>query len=270
MQGMIDAAVPPARQPAARKAERVYARAALLVIEEPCISEWLSVNFRAAGWFPITTASAAEGRRLAEQVRPDLVLMDLDSPATADGDWMRELTRAEGRPRPIHTVALSSRPVSAGGFDGHDCAAEICVRKPLDAPDLMTRLQRLVRPQQRRGGAAQGRSPARSVLRSPNIELDLHQPTVRLRRAQGWVMLDLPRNEHHLLEHLLRHPDRVHSREAIRGALWPGELVELRTVDQYVRRLRRVLHQAGAGDLVGTVIGSGYRLKLDALDRLPD
>jgi DNA-binding response OmpR family regulator len=62
----------------------------------------------------------------------------------------------------------------------------------------------------------------------------------------------------------------VHSREAICDSIWPGAAVDQRTVDQYIRRLRRTLASVDAGDLICTVIGAGYRLRTEVLDRSAD
>lgn len=104
-------------------------------------------------------------------------------------------------------------------------------------------------------------------MKTPSIELDQRQPTVRLLRPDGWYSLDLPWTQHRLLGFLLANPKRIHSREEIRDAVWSDAPVDLRTVDQYVRRLRQSLGDAGARDLVKTVTGFGYRIELTALSR---
>jgi two-component system phosphate regulon response regulator PhoB len=79
--------------------------------------------------------------------------------------------------------------------------------------------------------------------------------------------VDLPWTEHRLLSFLLSGADKAHSREAIRDAVWHDAPVDLRTVDQYIRRLRRSLDAAGARELVKTLSGVGYRLDLAVLQR---
>ncbi len=245
--------------------ERLHARAALVISEESCIRDLLSISFRAAGWFPMVAVDLAQARRAALQVLPDIVLIDLDSPAAFDDDWLQQLAHCEGRIRPLQTVLLHSGEQAVCRAPGHapgpPLEATLCVRKPLDAPELMARVQRLVRP--RRAGLPEAGVAA--ALRFPEIEVDLHQPTARVLCAGNWVTLDLPRNEHLLLEFLLRDTSLVRSREDIRGALWPAEQIELRTVDQYVRRLRRALQAVGARELVKTVTGCGYRISLETL-----
>jgi two-component system phosphate regulon response regulator PhoB len=101
--------------------------------------------------------------------------------------------------------------------------------------------------------------------RAHGIEFDPEQATLRLWRGDRWHVLDLSANECRLLSCLLNDLDRVHSREAIREAVWPGAAVDLRTVDQAVRRLRRALSRVDAQNLIKTVNGAGYRLVPDVL-----
>lgn len=74
------------------------------------------------------------------------------------------------------------------------------------------------------------------------------------------VAVDLPPIERRLLQCLMSGAERVLSREQILAAVWgDGSGVDPRTVDQNIRRLRRELSQAGAGELIRTVRGVGYR-----------
>jgi len=241
----------------------VTPRTALLVIEEPCIRDLISVSLRALGWFPVSASTSREGGRLASQVLPDVVVMDLDSTAAGDSAWLSDLSQPRSGGRPVRTVMLSSRLDRNGNASQGYHDADLWVTKPLDVSDLMLRLTRLLRPPR-----AQPATPrAKPALRFASIELDRHQPTIRVRREGSWLTIDLARTEHRLLEFLLADPARVHSRESIRDSIWPGAAIELRTVDQYVRRLRRTLRSVDSGQLIGTVVGAGYRLRLEFLER---
>lgn len=238
-------------------------KTALLVIEEPCVRDVIAANLQAIGWFTVAAVTSREGWRLASQVLPDVVVMDIDSPATADCNGLLKLARSKVSGKTVHTVLLSSALDFATASNGVHASADLLVRKPLDASELTARLVQMFRPP---------RTPAtraRPKLRFGSIELDRHQPTVRVWWTDGWLTLDLARTEHRLLECMFSDPARVHSRESLRDAVWPDAVVELRTVDQYVRRLRRSLGAIHVGELIGTVVGFGYRLRLEVLDRAP-
>ena len=217
----------------------------LLVSAEPWLLELLSLQLRAAGCFPLAVASVAEGRRLLAQVVPALLVLDLDGVSADDLAWAMQQAQ---RVQPDSGCAV---PLALLG-EATPAQASLCQPKPFEPRELVQSLLRVLRP------AAAGERLA--PLQCGSVELAQDQPTLRLRRGKAWVELDLPRTEHRLLSCLLAEPARVHSREDICRAVWAEHPVGLRTVDQYVRRLRRSLATAGVADLVKTVNGSGYRI----------
>jgi two-component system, OmpR family, phosphate regulon response regulator PhoB len=233
------------------------------MIEEPCVRDVIAANLHAIGWFSVAALTAREGWRLASQVLPDVVVMDIDSPATADCYGLFKLARSNASSKTVRTVLLSSARDFASGSEGIHAGADLRVGKPLNASDLTARLVQMLRPQRSLA------TLARPTLRFGSIELDRHQPTVRVWRTDRWLTLALARTEHRLLECMLCDPARVHSRESLRDAVWPDATVELRTVDQYVRRLRRSLGGRQVDELIGTVVGVGYRLRLELVDGAP-
>lgn len=234
----------------------------LLITEEPFVRELLSAHLRAAGCFPMAVATAQEGRRLAAQVVPDLIVFDADSMPAADRDWAIGLAH-HASAKVVHTAMLSSDVAHACGAGGSACSASLCVGKPFEPRELVRELLRLLRPTRE----GESRPRTRPVAKAPSIELDRSEPTVRLLRAGGWRSLDLPRTEHRLLAFLLSDAGRIRSRTEIRDAVWGDSPVNLRTVDQYVRRLRLSLEHADARGLVKTVTGVGYRIEPAVLTR---
>jgi two-component system phosphate regulon response regulator PhoB len=69
--------------------------------------------------------------------------------------------------------------------------------------------------------------------------------------------------EFKLLQYLMKHPERVHSRSQLLDKVWGDHVfIEERTVDVHIKRLRESLGDAGA--MVETVRGAGYRLTAQA------
>jgi len=232
----------------------------LLVAEVPFVRELLAAHLRAAGCFPMAVATAEEGRRLSAQVVPDLIVCDVDAQPCVGAGWAFEVARSSPG-KVVHVAVLASDMERACGSDGSACGASLCVSKPIEPRELVHRLLRLLR----QAGPNGPHSRAGAASKVPSIEINSKHATVRLLRPDGWHSLDLSRTEHRLLRFLLKNATRVHSREEIRDAVWSAAPVDLRTVDQYVRRLRRSLKAANAQDLVKTVTGFGYRIELSAL-----
>ena len=73
--------------------------------------------------------------------------------------------------------------------------------------------------------------------------------------------------EFSLLLHFLDNPERVLSREALLRRVWGLEHATLRTVDNFVMRLRQKLEpDADAPRYLVTVRGVGYRFAPNGLD----
>ena len=229
----------------------------LLVSAEPWLLELLSLQLRAAGCFPLAVPNIAEGRRLLAHVVPALMVLDVDGLGADDLDWAAQQVQPDsGHAVPLVLLGdappvLPAAPALATPDYIHAARARLCQPKPFEPRELVQSLLRMLRP-----AACERLAP----LQCGDVELAQDQPTLRLRRGKAWVELDLPRTEHRLLSCLLAEPARVHSREDICRAVWAQNPVDLRTVDQYVRRLRRSLATAGVADLVKTVNGSGYRI----------
>jgi two-component system phosphate regulon response regulator PhoB len=74
--------------------------------------------------------------------------------------------------------------------------------------------------------------------------------------------LELGPTEFRLLHFLMTHPNRVYSRSKLLDEVWGNDaVVEERTVDVHVRRLRQALAPSGHDALIETVRGSGYCLR---------
>ena len=70
--------------------------------------------------------------------------------------------------------------------------------------------------------------------------------------------------EFRLIQHLMSHPERVHSRSQLLDRVWGDHVfIEERTVDVHIKRLRESLMPVDAGRMIETVRGAGYRLLKD-------
>lgn len=73
-------------------------------------------------------------------------------------------------------------------------------------------------------------------------------------------MINLSSTEFKLLKFLMTHPEKVYTREQLLDCIWGNDIyVEDRTVDSYIRRLRKSLEQYGFDRYIQTVRGTGYR-----------
>jgi two-component system, OmpR family, alkaline phosphatase synthesis response regulator PhoP len=93
-----------------------------------------------------------------------------------------------------------------------------------------------------------GGRPAQTIALEPSSR------TVKI----GPEKIAFPKKEFEILSLLTAHPGKTFTRKAILGAVWGnGVVVEARTVDVHIRKIREKLN-AGSS-LIETVKGEGYR-----------
>lgn len=235
-------------------------RSVLLVIPDALLRDLLAHTLRGAGWFPLPAASVEEGRRIASQVVPDAIVLDIDRIARADLQPAEHGVRGVALDT-VPLLALSSSLQDAAGLGVPGESASLA--KPVNPSALMERLRQLIagRAAPPPVAAAVGNPP----LVLPGLEVDRDAPTLRRRVGRRWQARDLSPLEHRMLVTLLQAHPRVLSREELRQAVWGGDPVTLRSVDQYVKRLRVALSDCGLRELIGTCRGAGYRVEMSAL-----
>ncbi len=93
------------------------------------------------------------------------------------------------------------------------------------------------------------------------LQLDPHTQRVTAQTAVGPRDISLSPQEFRLLQFLVQHPRRVHTREQLLDRVWGSHVfVGERTVDVHVRKLRAALVGTMCEDLIQTIRGAGYRL----------
>jgi two-component system copper resistance phosphate regulon response regulator CusR len=216
----------------------------ILVIEdEPRILGFLARGLEAEGFAVIGARDGREGLALAEELRFDLVLLDLLLPRVDGLSVLRELgTRQPELP----VVIVSARADLSTKLRGFGLGARDYLTKPFSFDELLARVRvHLRRPDAEADGF---------VLRAGRLSLDLARRQARL---DGRVV-DLSDREFKLLHHLLECAGEVVSRERLLSEVWGYHFDPCsNVVDVCIRRLRQKL---GPASPIETVRHAGYRL----------
>ena len=230
----------------------------LVIDDEPAIRESLAFALSRGGFQIDEAGTLREARERAPGA--DLLLLDLVLPDGSGLDFLRALRAKSDVP----TIVLTSRDDEQDRVLGLELGADDYVVKPFSPREVAARVRAVLRRVRPPDAASAEADPAQTAeLRGPlGLLLD-----PRTRRASlGAAPLSLSRTEFNLLQALLREPGRVFDRQALLDAVWGSEVVVgERTIDVHVKALRHKLDAAapaaGAGAVIETVRGVGYRLK---------
>ena len=114
----------------------------LVVEDDAAILRGLRDNLAAESYEVITAADGAEGYRLSQEKKPDLIILDLMLPKLSGYEICRKL-RAEGNRVPI--LMLTARGDEADRVLGLDLGADDYVSKPFSVRELLARVRALLR-----------------------------------------------------------------------------------------------------------------------------
>jgi two-component system, OmpR family, phosphate regulon response regulator PhoB len=223
---------------------------ALIVEDEPAISELLAINLRHNGFEPIVCMDGEQAQRELDAVLPDIVLLDWMLPGASGIALARQWRKAE-RTRQVPILLLTARSEEGDKIQGLDAGADDYITKPFSTQELMARIRAILR----------RRAPEQTAeaLKLGNLELDSATHRVSFQGAE----LKVGPTEFKLLRYLMAYPERVHSRAQLLDKVWGDHVfIEERTVDVHIKRLREALQ--GAGSMIDTVRGAGYRLTIQA------
>ncbi|HEY8456705.1 MAG TPA: response regulator transcription factor [Actinopolymorphaceae bacterium] len=221
----------------------------LVVEDEESYSDALSYMLRKEGF---EVALAADGNTAIEtydRTGADIVLLDLMLPGMPGTEVCRELRRRSNVP----VIMVTAKDTEVDKVVGLELGADDYVTKPFSPRELIARVKAVLRRSAAQAQRSEGEG--RAVIRAGPIEIDRMSRRVV---AEGCEVNLTPR-EFDLLVTLAAHPDRVFTRQGLLDAVWGYDYFgDPRTVDVYIRRLRRKLPPAAAA-CVETVWGVGYR-----------
>jgi two-component system, OmpR family, phosphate regulon response regulator PhoB len=218
----------------------------LIVEDESPIAELISVNLRHNGFQPVWAMDAESAQKELDEILPDVILLDWMLPGES-GLALARRWRSAARTKAVPILMLTARGDEADRVAGLDAGADDYIVKPFSPRELLARIRAVLR----------RRVPESAGGLVKIAELQLDADTYRV----SWQdkPLKVGPTEFKLLQYLMRHPERVHTRGMLLDKIWGDHVyIEERTVDVHVKRLRESLGEAGT--MIETVRGAGYRL----------
>ena len=115
----------------------------LIVDDDPVIQLLLRVNMEMEGFDVVTAADGEEGLRLANDTRPDIMLLDVMMPKL-DGFEVLKQIRIREETRELPVILLSAKATARDEHAGLTAGANEYMTKPFDPPDLIERVKKLL------------------------------------------------------------------------------------------------------------------------------
>jgi DNA-binding response OmpR family regulator len=199
-----------------------------------------------AGFSVITAADGAEALNKARATPPNLIVLDLMLPEIS-GLEVCKMLRRDPATAPVPIIMLTAKAAEIDRVLGLELGADDYITKPFSPRELVLRIQKLLQ----RGKAG---TEDQETLRFGDLLIDNPRHVVSWRGKS----VELTATEFKLLTVLAQRRGRVQSREQLLRDVWEyNNLVDTRTVDTHMRRLREKL--GPAAKYLDTVRGVGYR-----------
>lgn len=226
----------------------------LIVEDEPAILELVAVNLEHAGYETLRAKSAEDAAQVLIADLPDLVLLDWMLPGQSGLSLARRL-RADARTRELPIIFLTARAEELDKVAGLEVGADDYITKPFSTKELVARIRALLR----RRKPHHGQAPVEIA----GLRID----PIAHRVSGNGQPLALGPTEFRLLHYFMTHPNRVYTRTQLMDEIWGDQIIiEERTVDVHIRRLRQALSPSGHDALIDTVRGRGYAMRTEPVE----
>ena len=223
----------------------------LLIDDDTEFSGLTETWLRNAGYEPLTAEDGAVGLRRVFNSRPDLVLLDINMPQLDGWEVCRQIRDMSDIPVIMVTVNRQKSDL----LRGFSCGADDYVVKPFEFPELIARVDALLR---RSGVPSRQEKP--NTFHCGELDIDWRSHQVYIRGKQ----VKLTTTEFKLLSCLINNRNWIVSHEELLRKVWgPQYIGDKSFVKMYIRYLRqKIEREPSKPELILTERGVGYRFSL--------
>lgn len=224
----------------------------LLIEDEAAIRDMLKFTLSAADFEVVEASNAEQGWAELLENPPALILLDWMLPGVS-GVSLAQRIRQNDKTRSIPIIMLTARGEEGDQVQGFEAGADDYVVKPFSPRALIARIKALLRRQEGE------QLSSRELIETGRMAMDLRSH----RFSVDGVEVKLGPTEFRLVHYFMTHTNRAFSRVQLLDYVW-GEhiVVEERTVDVHIRRLRKLLAPLGVDSYIQTIRGAGYRFSV--------
>src|SRR6266513_5351936 len=227
--------------------EAALGKRILIIEDERDVLDLLTFNLRKAGYTLATATDGAAGLQKARSEKPAFVILDLMLPRMP-GLEICKILKSDPATRQIPILMLTAKAEEIDRIVGLEFGADDYVTKPFSPREVVLRIRAIMR----RGETKQ--DDERLTAGPITVDPARYEVSVSGKR------ITLTSLEFKLLRTLIQRRGRVQARDRLLNDVWGYEsVIDTRTVDTHVRRLRKKLGKAA--DVIESVRGFGYRLR---------
>ena len=224
-------------------------RRLLLVEDDRTLRQALSFSLTREGYEVATAADGEAALEAARSTRLDLILLDVMLPGMSGVEVLRVLRR-EGVGTPV--IILSAKGDEIDRVVGLQVGADDYVAKPFSRPELVARIEAVLRRERRRDDDAPAPGDTLS-FGGVGIDLGRRELTVEDQPVH------LTTKEFDLLAYMAASPQRIFTRDQLLTRIWGYDYEgDGRTVDVHISWLRGKLRGTSGHNWFRTVRGVGY------------
>ena len=224
----------------------------LVADDDDKIRELLELYLTKEGFAVEQAADGAEAILKAQQLKPDLIVLDIMMPVLDGMEVCRQVRKFSRVP----VIMLTARVEDEDRILGLELGADDYVSKPFNPRELVARVKAVLR----RVQGAETEPSGVDVLKFPNLLINRQEYMA----TSAGNPVQLTAKEMELLWHMASHPGRVFSREQLLESIWGYEYFgDTRTVDTHIKRIRQKLgvKEDSLWD-IRTVWGVGYKFEV--------
>ena len=230
----------------------------LVVDDEISLQETLSYNLKKQGYDVVTTGDGLEAISLANEIKPDLIILDIMLPGLDGFEVCRILRQEMSTP----VLMLTARDDEIDRVVGLEVGADDYLAKPFSMRELSARVKailRRVRLDRDEITSMEGAAPRGGIMTFGNLRID----TVRREISIDEEVVHFKPKEYELMVCFGQHQGQVLTREFVLENVWGWDFIgDSRTVDVHVRWLREKIELIPANPRrIITVRGAGYRFE---------
>ncbi len=223
----------------------------LIIEDETAIRQMLKLALETADFSCLEAGSTKQAQQQLMTRLPNLILLDWMLPGQSGVEYIKTL-RMNSVTRHIPIILLTARAEEENKIIGLNSGADDYITKPFSPRELISRIKTVLR---------------RGPIVNPDAEIKVRDFSLNTQTHQvkvGRQSIHVTPKNFALLHFFVTHADRVCSREQLLNHIWGlDSTASDRTVDVYVRRLRKILAPYGYDHWIHTVHSLGYRFSPD-------